>query len=176
MNWEALGAVSEIVGAAGVMITLLYLALQIRHASRLSEAQSHTTSVNDLLPFLQWQIQDKDFARIYRDGLLDFESLSPEDRMQFSQAFYYLMYAFKDICEANSRGLMDQPTYEAWYEYIGRMLKMPGGQIWWSEAQADWPVIRERVDNAILNARPISELMPIIWASENALIDQTGSE
>ena len=64
MNWEALGAVSEIVGALGVIITLLYLAAQIKHASRISESQSHANSVNDALPFWQWQIQDGDFARI----------------------------------------------------------------------------------------------------------------
>ena len=30
MNWEAIGAIGEIVGAAGVVVTLLYLAVQVR--------------------------------------------------------------------------------------------------------------------------------------------------
>jgi hypothetical protein len=30
MNWEAIGAVGELLGAAGVIITLTYLAIQIR--------------------------------------------------------------------------------------------------------------------------------------------------
>lgn len=168
MNWDAISAIGEIVGALGVIVTLLYLATQIKHASRLSQAQSHAASVNDALPFFQWQIQDQEFAKIYRDGLLDFESLSPEDRIRFSQAFYYLLLAFKDVSEANSRGLMDDPTYEAWKEFIGRMLKMPGGKLWWSEAQADFPVIRDSVDAAIFSARPISELMPTIWACNDS--------
>lgn len=33
MNWEALGAIGEIVGAIGVVLTLAYLAVQIRHNS-----------------------------------------------------------------------------------------------------------------------------------------------
>jgi len=32
MNWEAIGAVGEIVGASAVLITLLYLAIQIKQA------------------------------------------------------------------------------------------------------------------------------------------------
>ncbi|MBM89205.1 MAG: hypothetical protein CMQ41_12590 [Gammaproteobacteria bacterium] len=32
MNWEAIGAVGEIVGALAVVITLVYLASQVRHA------------------------------------------------------------------------------------------------------------------------------------------------
>ncbi len=35
MNWEALGAVAELLGALGVITTLGYLAIQIRHNSKL---------------------------------------------------------------------------------------------------------------------------------------------
>ena len=34
MNWEALGAVGEIVGALAVVVTLAYLALQVRTARK----------------------------------------------------------------------------------------------------------------------------------------------
>ena len=37
MNWEAIGAIGEILGAFAVFASLLYLAIQIRHNSRLSE-------------------------------------------------------------------------------------------------------------------------------------------
>ena len=30
MNWDAIGAIGEIIGAAGVISTLIYLAIQIR--------------------------------------------------------------------------------------------------------------------------------------------------
>ena len=32
MNWEAIGAIGEVLGAFAVVATLLYLALQVRHA------------------------------------------------------------------------------------------------------------------------------------------------
>ena len=34
MNWEAIGAIGEVVGASAVFISLLYLALQIRNSRR----------------------------------------------------------------------------------------------------------------------------------------------
>ncbi len=43
MNWDALGAIAEIVGAAGVIITLVYLAVQIRNSARATEAQVHAS-------------------------------------------------------------------------------------------------------------------------------------
>jgi hypothetical protein len=38
MNWEALGAIGELIGAAGVIGTLVYLAVQIRRATRFPKA------------------------------------------------------------------------------------------------------------------------------------------
>jgi hypothetical protein len=38
MNWEAIGAVAEILGAAGVILTLLYLATQIRESRRATQS------------------------------------------------------------------------------------------------------------------------------------------
>jgi hypothetical protein len=35
MNWDAIGAVGEIVGALTVLITLIYLATQIRQSNRI---------------------------------------------------------------------------------------------------------------------------------------------
>ncbi len=38
MNWDAIGAVGEIVGAAAVVITLIYLAVQVRSARTATDA------------------------------------------------------------------------------------------------------------------------------------------
>ena len=38
MNWEAIGAVGEILGAAAVFVSLIYLAVQIRGSTRQSQA------------------------------------------------------------------------------------------------------------------------------------------
>lgn len=40
MNWEAIGAVGEIVGALAVLVTLIYLAIQVRHARRAQQADA----------------------------------------------------------------------------------------------------------------------------------------
>jgi len=37
MNWEAVGAISEFLGAVAVLATLLYLAVQVRHSRQLLE-------------------------------------------------------------------------------------------------------------------------------------------
>ena len=43
MNWEALGAIGEILGASGVLVTLIYLAFQVRQAATVSWSQKTYT-------------------------------------------------------------------------------------------------------------------------------------
>ena len=51
MNWEAIGAVGEILGAIGVIVTLGYLAVQIRQntaSNRQAAARSTVDAINRL--------------------------------------------------------------------------------------------------------------------------------
>jgi len=40
MNWDALGAIGELVGATAVLVTLIYLAVQVRQARKMQLAES----------------------------------------------------------------------------------------------------------------------------------------
>jgi hypothetical protein len=41
INWDAIGAIGEIVGALGVMVTVGYLAIQVRQNTFASRAQTY---------------------------------------------------------------------------------------------------------------------------------------
>ena len=52
MNWDAIGALGEIIGALAVLITLIYLAVQVRQAKHqldLNSAQARAIHMRDLL-------------------------------------------------------------------------------------------------------------------------------
>ena len=46
MNWEAIGAIGEIVGVAGVIVTLIYLAAQIRLNTAMVKGTAHQTQID----------------------------------------------------------------------------------------------------------------------------------
>ncbi len=164
MDWTAIGVLAEIIAAVAVVTSVVYLAVQIRASMKQSQAQSHSTMVTDLGPFLQWQIENREFAEVFRKGLLDYSSLDATDRLRLSHAFYHLLMGFKDTLEAYERGLLGVEDYKAWERYVAAYLKMPGGGIWWSEARESWvPKVQQRIDEALSKARPVNELMPTIW-------------
>ena len=90
MNWQAIGAVGEIGGAVGVILTLIYLAKQIRHNSNsLDRANefAQASSVSQLCGLFETMFasisNDPQFAAIYRKAL-EGESIDPVESVQFT--------------------------------------------------------------------------------------------
>ena len=61
MNWEAIGALGELIGASAVVITLVYLARQVRHASEEAAqlaSQHEDERTADLVQTLYAKVQE----------------------------------------------------------------------------------------------------------------------
>ncbi len=80
MNWDAIGAVGEVAGALGVMITLAYLATQIRQSQISQRRQGFRDGLTELL-----RSTDRigDYAPLYNRGCADFQGLDEDERLQF---------------------------------------------------------------------------------------------
>ena len=103
MNWEAISTIAEIVGAGGVIASLIYLAVQIRHSTKVSRAEM----TKDLYLASRTAIMDiasnDALARISTD-IRQFENEDLMRRNMFYQSFfrlYELQYNLK------AQGLLD---------------------------------------------------------------------
>jgi len=65
MNWDAIGAVAEIVGAIGVVISLIFVGLQIRKNTIASEAATYQASVGYDIEMLMALSSDSEQSRIF---------------------------------------------------------------------------------------------------------------
>lgn len=82
MNWEAIGAAAELLGAIGVIATLVYLARQINQNTstvRASAASSLTEANNSLSALLA---QDAEINRLFWACLRDRDSLSEAEQLR----------------------------------------------------------------------------------------------
>jgi hypothetical protein len=85
MNWEAIGAVGEVAGAIGVIFTLGYLALQIRHSNKLATWETHHASVASHADAMSGVLNNPDVAKIYRTGLMSPDELDEIEKIRFNQ-------------------------------------------------------------------------------------------
>ena len=83
MNWDAIGAIGEIIGAGAVAITLVYLTTQIRQNNR-SLVEATASSISDSLSKLNGQLSaSPELAEIFLRGREDPDSLTPIEFERF---------------------------------------------------------------------------------------------
>ena len=68
MNWEALGAIGEIVGAVAVVLTLGYVAVQLRQNTRVVRSGTEQAQADAHTGCLSLIAQDPDLTRLYLRG------------------------------------------------------------------------------------------------------------
>jgi len=126
MSWEAIGAIGEVVGAIAVVITLLYLAVQTRQNTR---AVQHATTRGVMEDANAWRfriVEDPELSELFRTGLRDPESLSPNDRYRFRMFLDALVFHWQHAI-TSGESIPDAN--------VTRVLSRPGGQWYWSRAR-----------------------------------------
>ncbi len=83
MNWEAIGAIGEIIGAIAVVITLLYLASQTRQNTRATHAQATASVASEMETNLLAVANDGVLAEAYKKAL-NGEPLSQQEEIRLS--------------------------------------------------------------------------------------------
>ena len=90
MNWDALGAISEIIGAVAVLVTLFYLAAQIKMQNRELEKSNENVTAqlsvdlnNMFINNFDALMRDKEFVEIYLKGMSN-QPLDEIEIIQFS--------------------------------------------------------------------------------------------
>jgi hypothetical protein len=146
MDWNAIGAVGELIGALAVVASLAYLAVQIRRSSRDSERTIFFSIRNQVQEFRAILAQDADLSRIYRDGLADIESLSDDDRWRFGALMQYEFAFFEDVFLLGR----DTKLIHTNAEDLRWLVRRPGARGWWEKGKRLYsPGFRRQVDAMI---------------------------
>ena len=95
MNWEALGAIGEIVGAVGVIGTLGYLAVQIRHNTRTGAAELRQGFYDYTSRQMLHGTDSAGFSALLAKAGMTNELLSPGERMQISRHFLAVFVGYQ---------------------------------------------------------------------------------
>ena len=134
MNWEAAGALGEIIGAVAVIATLWYLARQIRlsaQSTRFLATQSMVTN-QAAANFL---IAENDELAAFGQATSEpggFEALLPHQQMRFGTLMmgFYLQIDF--AYHQYQNGLLEEKMWKRMEEDIPKFLIHPGQMVWWS--------------------------------------------
>ena len=127
MNWEAIGAIGEVVGASAVFISLLYLALQIRSSRRSDQITAAAGAASTAHDWIGQILRDETLYDLYRRGLTDYESLSRFEKGRYSLILFQFFRSAETGWAQMQMGVVD-PGYWAGVEAtLSYIFRTPGG-------------------------------------------------
>jgi hypothetical protein len=130
LNWEAIGAIGEIVGAAAVVVTLIYLALQVRLSREATLAHTRSLRSSARIESGRYWTEEvirmalsPDMAMIVSQGMSDARQLSDEERERLVAWYTQHMIAKDNLYHQYLDGLLPEDSWEAHVQVTKGVLK-----------------------------------------------------
>ena len=131
MSWEAINAVSQLVSSVAVVLSVLYLGIQVHRSTRVAKLATQDAAATALRDVTKPLMENAELERIWRIGLEDLSALSTEDRARFFHAAYQFLKAFETIHFHYVYGLMDRQLWEGWRGLLQHYVAAPGMAHYW---------------------------------------------
>jgi hypothetical protein len=131
MSLNDLANLSEGIGGIAIVVTLIYLAIQIRQNTRMMRAAAHH-SVNELGVHINLALgTDPEASRILQLGAANYAELDPHQRLMFHLMMRANFSGAEDFYIQAREGLLDADMWDSRKLSMTRYLQQPGVQIWW---------------------------------------------
>jgi hypothetical protein len=142
-QWLTLIANIAVVGG------LVFLALEVRHNSKVSQIQTHTELMNVGHEIHNWK-RDPQFAEVVVKAKEGFSELSPSEQEQFSTFVFELLNLWEHVMSAYRKGLMTESYWIAWNDTFHPNLSNPSWLTVWNSAKTYFSAeFQEHVDSYI---------------------------
>ena len=146
MNWEAIGAIGEILGAVVVFASVVYLAIQIRDGSRVSQDEAFRGIGSTWISVFK-ELAEVENGHDILQGLQSYNTLEPSAKFRFDSLMHMLFTALEGGIASFQSGSVDEEAEECIKSYLSRYFCYPGMFEWWQESKTIFvPPVREWID------------------------------
>ncbi len=112
MNWEAISGIAEAVGAIGVIVSLIYVGLQIRQNTIASRASNYQQWVDTQVNVNRGLSDDPAVSELIDRANQDFDSLSSAELLRLQMVFYNHFTQWNVAFTNDKLSLLDREKWE----------------------------------------------------------------
>ncbi|MBW2499057.1 MAG: hypothetical protein JRF61_17390 [Deltaproteobacteria bacterium] len=162
MNLEALANLGEAIGGLAVLVTLVYLAIQVKQNTDLAQGASQRDLMNAFQSNLDRVARS---PGLWQRGLAEFESLSNAEQLGFMLMINPFINQLEQTLRMHARGLEAEDNIQIYGDICLAIIQEPGGlRVWEHTKPLYFPLSRSYIerrleDPSTLPARA-SETMP----------------
>ena len=136
MSLEQFSSLAQIIGSLGVIVSLLFVGLQIRQNTGALQRNEHNSTM------AQWTVirmaieQNRDIAELMTTGLHGKNTLDAADQLRLENMLQENAWASFHIWDRTQRGVFPEGTFEATAgPLLCAILNTVRGSTWWREAK-----------------------------------------
>lgn len=163
-----LAHIAEVIGAAAIVVSLVYVGIEINENSRAvrsAMAKESTTAVSAWYTALG---SNQQATHAFRVGMVEPEALSEEELAQFFYLAHGLMLEYQSLFYISREGTLDQALQDSITRTLSATAHLAGFQMYWKQRrEIFYPEFRERVEE-IIAAGPDSGEFQRLYTSPNS--------
>jgi hypothetical protein len=131
VNLEIMTKLGQLISTFAVIISLIFVALQMRHNTKTLRIQNYSRTLDRMSAMQANMSMDENFMFIVSKGVLDPSELTSKQRIQFTWALYEMFGAFEFLYHQRERDALPDEVWERWSFTIAWWSTFPGVQEWW---------------------------------------------
>src|ERR1700748_3079520 len=136
MSFEQISYLAQTVASVGVVLSLIFVGLQIRQNTRALQRTEHNSTMEQWTVIRQAIAQNRDIAELMTAGLQGERALDAADQLRLEQMLQENAWAAFHIWDRTQRGIFPKGTFEATGgALLNTLLRTPGGESWWRKAK-----------------------------------------
>jgi hypothetical protein len=136
MSFEQLSYLAQIVAAVGVIASLIFVGLQIKHNTSALQRNEHNSTMAQWTVIRQAIATNRDIAELMTAGLHGERALDAADQLRLEQMLAEHAWAAFHIWDRTQRGVFPKGTFELTAgPLLCSLLRTPRGEAWWRSAK-----------------------------------------
>lgn len=136
MSLQQLADLAQLIAAAGVVASLIFVGLQIRHNTAALVRNEHNSTMAQWTVIRQAIATNRDVAELMTAGLQGERALDAADQLRLEHMLNENLWASFHIWDRTLRGVFPKGTFELSVgQYLRSILATPGGSEWWRTAK-----------------------------------------
>src|SRR5882762_1615139 len=136
MLFEQISYLAQIVASVGVIVSLIFVALQVKHNTGALQRNEHNSTMAQWTVLRMAIARNRGIAELMIAGLHGERALDPADQLRLEQMLAEYAWASFHIWDRTQRGVFPKGTFEATAgPLLCDLLRTARGGTWWRSAK-----------------------------------------
>ena len=153
LSLSEITGIAEIIGSLGIIVSLIFVGLQVRQNTHQVEAASYQ-ALSNFVRAVNALGNAPQTANLVRRGLDDFQALSEDEKVQFDGKMGELASYFAEVAQRYQQGTLSAQEDESLQLLFAQVFSSPGVKEWWTYGKRTFPPQYQALYDDILKRHP----------------------